>query len=431
MSASREIVVTGVGLVTPLGEAPREVLDRVLAHSSAAAAPTGFPPATFACPVAAEVRGFDPQPYVAEAKLLRLMNRDARFAVVAARRALDDAALVVGRDYAADEIALFGATGPASLPLDDVAPLVRAASTSDGHFEASRLGDRGLKAISPVLSFKILANMPVCFVSICLGIEGPNGIYTPDESQGAQAIAEAVRLLRRGLVPCALAGGCDVRTGELAFLDLEQRGRFESWRASQAGPTSCRPAPDAAPGASVSTRRATAPIRPPAGWPAFNAIPAAWEASGLAGVVPGEGAAFIVLEERSAAAARGARALARLSTIVEWSLADNAGSVATVGRQELRALLARAQDAVTSFVSAAEPGAATLREEAALLESLGSRVELAIAPKASTGNLFAAAAALQVALGAQLARAHPASRQVLVNCRGERSTAFTFLLEQP
>ena len=66
-----------------------------------------------------------------------------------------------------------------------------------------------------MLSFKILANMPICFVSIFENIRGPNAVYTPWEGQGAQAIAAGVQRDRRGDVPCALVGGCDVKTHEL------------------------------------------------------------------------------------------------------------------------------------------------------------------------------------------------------------------------
>ena len=60
-----------------------------------------------------------------------------------------------------------------------------------------------------MLSFKILANMPICFVSIFENLRGPNAVYTPWEGQGAQAIAAGVRAVAEGEVPCAVVGGCD------------------------------------------------------------------------------------------------------------------------------------------------------------------------------------------------------------------------------
>jgi hypothetical protein len=52
-----------------------------------------------------------------------------------------------------------------------------------GRFDPTRFGQAGLRAVSPILSFKILSNMPLCFVSICENIQGPNGIFTPWEGQ--------------------------------------------------------------------------------------------------------------------------------------------------------------------------------------------------------------------------------------------------------
>ena len=75
------------------------------------------------------------------------------------------------------------------MPIEEIARLVAHAAASDGSLDLERFGRVTLKRVRPVLSFKILANMPICFVSIFLGICGPNAVYTPWEGQGAQAIA--------------------------------------------------------------------------------------------------------------------------------------------------------------------------------------------------------------------------------------------------
>ncbi|HYG33716.1 MAG TPA: beta-ketoacyl synthase N-terminal-like domain-containing protein, partial [Clostridia bacterium] len=239
-------------MITPLGDDPRQALERMQAGECAATPLTGFDASLFYCPVGAQVRVFEPQRYVSEAKMIRLMNRDAQFAVAAARLALENAGVKSGVTYAPEDIALFGATGLAGLPLREVSPLIRASSDPEGKFDLGRFGEAGLRAVSPILSFKILSNMPFCFVSINEGIEGLNGIYTPWEGQGAQAILAGMRALRAGDARCALVGGCDVKTHELAFASLQQHGLFDSWRKDGQG------------------------------------------------VVPGEGAAFLVLETEEA-----------------------------------------------------------------------------------------------------------------------------------
>ena len=98
------------------------------------------------------------------------------------------------------------------MPPEEIARLVRDAATPDGSFDLARFGGVTLRRIRPVLSFKILANMPICFVSIFENLRGPNAVYTPWEGNGAQAIAAGVRAIRRGEVACAVVGGCDVKT---------------------------------------------------------------------------------------------------------------------------------------------------------------------------------------------------------------------------
>ena len=259
------VVVTGIGLVTPLGSEPCEVLRRVQAGEAAAAAPTGFDAGVFACPVCAQVKDFDPRRYVTEPKMVRLMNRDAQLAVAAAHLALEDAGVKPGTTYAPEQIGLFGATGLAGLPLREVVPLIRVSAGRNGEFDLTRFGQAGLRAVSPILSFKILSNMPFCFVSINENIRGPNAVYTPWEGEGAQAVEAGIRALQSGDARCALVGACDVKTHELAFASLQQQGIFSSWMAVGKGR------------------------------------------------VPGEGAAFLVLETEDEAVRRGARIYAHLT----------------------------------------------------------------------------------------------------------------------
>jgi len=105
----------------------------------------------------------------------------------------------------------------------------------------------------------------ICFVSIFERVQGPNAVYNPWEGQGAQAIIAGANAVRRGEVPCALVGGCDVKTHELSFIAMQQNGVFRSWQECGSGP------------------------------------------------IPGEGAAFLVLEDEERARSRGAHAHARLS----------------------------------------------------------------------------------------------------------------------
>ncbi len=373
------VVITGIGMVIPMGRNPPEVLRDLEAGRSAVAPPAHFDPSPFACPVCAEVRDFQPQPHVAEPKMIRLMNRDAQLAVAAAHLALADAEVKPGKTYPPEEIALFGATGMAGLPLAEVVPLLRASTGPDGNFDPGRFGQAGLRAVSPILSFKILSNMSLCFVSICENIQGPNAIYTPWEGQGAQAVEAAIRALECGEAQCALAGGCDVKTHELAFLSLEQLGLFASWRERGRG------------------------------------------------LVPGEGAVFLVLENADRVAARGAKVYARVS---QFNLRTHRRNVRRADTcievlNELDLLKKRA----SALVAADNGDAPAAQDEQQALAELHITASTVFRPKIQTGDLFAAAAALQIALGALLAERR--AGRVLANCFGYGSEFAAFVLEKP
>jgi 3-oxoacyl-[acyl-carrier-protein] synthase II len=385
-----DVVITGVGLVTPLGTDPAGVLARIAAGDSAARPPRHFDPAPFSCPLAAEIDDFDPAASVPEPKAVRLMNRDAHLAVAAARLAMRDAGLAPGVPYRRDEVALYGATGLAGLPLAEVAPLIRHSAAPDGRFDPRRFGQTALKRVRPVLSFKILSNMPISFVSIFEEAQGPNAVYNPWEGQGAHALAAAIRAVRRGDAPCALAGGCDAKTHELAFIALEQQGVFRPWRQGGRGP------------------------------------------------VPGEGAAFLVFEDAVRAGARGATVYARVAGF-RCATVPASSDVAAAAAKVMATL---ASPHPTCVISASDGDAASLAAEAQALAACGISPAEIVRPKPCTGNLFAAAAALQVALAAVVVcrmrgrfgdppRDGGAAGRTLACAFGHGSEKAAFLLEAP
>jgi 3-oxoacyl-(acyl-carrier-protein) synthase len=220
----------------------------------------------------------------------------------------------------------------------------------------------------------------VCFVSICENIQGPNCIYTPWEGQGAQAIEAGMRAIRCGDARCALVGGCDVKTHELAFIALEQLGLFQSWKETQSG------------------------------------------------VVPGEGAVFLVLELESAAVIRRARVYACLANCASATSVEGSVRGTTCAGMIEKLMGAKAPGALQGLVSGADAISRTCNAESHVLASLGITVETSLSPKPQAGNLFAAAAALQVGLAALLVE--QSGGRVLASCFGHGSELAAFLLEK-
>jgi len=370
-----DVVITGLGLVTSLGDEPCAVADRVVGEESAAQPVPISPP--LACRRYAPVDDFDARKHFPDNKTLRLMNRDAQMAVVAARQAMQDAAVVPGVSYPSEDIALYGATGLSGMASAEIARLVGDAAAPDGSLDLERFGRVTLRRIRPVLSFKILANMPVCFVSIFEGLRGPNAVYTPWEGNGAQAIAAGVRAIRTGDARCAVVGGCDVKTHSLSLITLQQLGVFDSWMNHGQG------------------------------------------------CIPGEGAAFLVLEDRQHAVRRRARIYARVRSLVLRSTAAKGRVVETLGE-----VLGGIRCHGRPLVVVADDGDIRLAEaERDASEAAGIVAAGAARPKKCLGNLFAAAAAVQVALAAELTHRLGTQQQVLANCFGHGSEQGSFLLE--
>ncbi|MCL2701778.1 MAG: hypothetical protein FWE88_08830 [Phycisphaerae bacterium] len=375
----REVVITGIGMLTPLGASPAEVLERVERGESAVRRPA-FDMSSMACTGYAPITGFEPERHIDDGKSVRLMNRDAQLAVAAARLALADANVRPDETYASEAIALYGATGMTGMPVEEVAALVRHSADAEGTLDLRQFGRVALKRVRPVLSFKMLASMPICFVSIHEKLRGENGIYTPWEGQGASAIVAGIRAVQEGVSACALVGGCDVRTHEFAFVSLEQLGALRSW--SDHGE----------------------------------------------GSVPGEGAAFLVLEDQQHAQARGARMYAR---VVHHALG-------TIWRQSpavdtFTALIGGAGPQTIRHVVAAGDGDRAIRlaeREAMRRASLTAAAQAAVVyPKRSLGNLYAAAAAVQAGLAATIALRTGCGQRVLANCFGHGSGQGVFVLE--
>ena len=307
ISPPRNVVVTGLGMVTPLGASPAEVLRRIQNGEGAAAPPRRFNEGPFQCRVCAEVTDFALPTGPGESKILRLMNRDAHLALSAGLAALRDAALIPGTTYPSEEIGIFGTTGLAGIALEEVAPLIRNSASADGIFDAKLFGSVALGKVRPLLSFKILSNMPVCFLSIFSGIRGPSAVYNPCEGQGAHALIRGIRAVASGEVASALVGGTDVKTHELAFISLQEAGIFDSWLSQGAG------------------------------------------------CIPAEGAAFLVLEDEDRARERSARVYARIANWESLALQQEC----THGIAETRllgALLGTNPPRRIALVSAEEPG---------------------------------------------------------------------------
>ena len=256
---SRRVVVTGLGMVTPLGLDARATWEGLLAGRSGVRRIEHFADERFAGTVAAEVRGFDPAAFM-ERKEARRADRFTQFAIAAAEEA---------RGQAGHEPPEGGDARMATL----IGTAIGGALTMEREYEALR--ERGPGRVSPFTLTRMLPDMAGGELSIRLGAKGVNFAVASACASGADAIGVAAGMIRRGEADAAMAGGA-----EAAVTPLVVAG-FAAARAL-----------------TESTDPATA-SRP------FDA--------NRDGFVIGEGAGVLLLEAEERALARGAEPLAELA----------------------------------------------------------------------------------------------------------------------
>ena len=187
------VVVTGMGLVSPLGQSVDEYWDGLVNGRSGIGPLTLCDPAQFPCRIAGEVTGFDPQQY-ADRKDVRRMARFSQLAVAASSLALDDAGLDVST-LDEERIGVVMGNGNGGFPTTEQ--------------NSKLLFDRGGMRVSPFFIPMILPNMAAANVSRLFGLKGYNSTITTACAAGTHAIGEGAEVIRRGAADAVLSGGCE------------------------------------------------------------------------------------------------------------------------------------------------------------------------------------------------------------------------------
>lgn len=217
--AVRRVVVTGLGVVAPNGVGKQAFWSACVEGRSGVGPIRSFDASQHPVRIAAEVPDFDVTPFVptAHRKSLKIMGRAMRFAVAAAGLGVQDSGLDLGREDP-ERIGVVMGTGLVPMDLPELVPALLDSCDADGHFQPTRLGQRGGGAVCPLWILKYLPNMVAAHVSMALNAQGPNNTITTACSAGTQAVGEAFRLVARGDADIMLAGGADSRIDPLLFL---------------------------------------------------------------------------------------------------------------------------------------------------------------------------------------------------------------------
>jgi 3-oxoacyl-[acyl-carrier-protein] synthase II len=190
---SRRVVVTGVGLVSSLGIGTQANWDALRAGRTGITRITRFDASAFSTQIAGEVKGFDPLQYV-EKKEVKKVDTFIQYAIAASQFAVDDAALTITPDNAAD-VGVFIASGIGGF-----------GTIEREHEEYLRGGPR---KISPFFIPSAIINLASGQVSIRFGAKGPNMAACTACSASAHAIGDSYEIIKRGDARVMIAGGAE------------------------------------------------------------------------------------------------------------------------------------------------------------------------------------------------------------------------------
>lgn len=350
----RRVVVTGVGLVSPLGLGTEPTWAGLMDGKSGVGPITRFDATDYASRIAGEVKGFDPHDYFHK-KDVKKSDTFIHYGVAAAEMAMDDSGLEVD-DANRESVGVIIGSGIGGLPVIEETHKI--------------LLERGPSRVSPFFIPSQIVNMAAGQVSIRYGAQGPNSAPATACTTGLHAVGDAFRLIQTGRADAMITGGTEAVISPLALAG------FASMRA-------------------LSTRNDD---------PEGASRP--WDVD-RDGFVIGDGAGILVLEELESAKARGAEIYAE---IVGYGMSADAHHISApdpTGDGGARVMAKALEDArlvpeKIAYINA--HGTSTplgdLAEVAAVKKTFGDHARhLAMSStKSSTGHLLGAAGGLEAGI---------------------------------
>lgn len=197
----RRVVITGIGIISPLGSDKEHFWHNLINGNSGIGAIDSFDVSLYPCRIGGEVKDFDPGLYM-EKREAKKVDRFTHFGVAAALQAWRDSGL--------DKI---------QVDKDEVGVLVGSGiggiQTTEQQLKI--LAEKGPRRVSPFLVPALIANMASGYISILLGLRGPNSTVVTACASSTHAIGDAWHIIRRGDAEIMLAGGAEAAISHLAF----------------------------------------------------------------------------------------------------------------------------------------------------------------------------------------------------------------------
>ncbi|MFH1853680.1 MAG: beta-ketoacyl-ACP synthase II, partial [Candidatus Omnitrophota bacterium] len=190
---NRRVVVTGIGIISPVGNNKEEFWAALSSGKSGIGPLTTFDCKDYDSRIAGEVKNFTPHPFIPK-KELRRMEKFVQFAVTAAKEAVDDSGLDISKEDPFDIGVLVG-SGIGSLRIIEEQHKV--------------ILEKGPSRMTPFLIPMLIVNMASGHISIMFNVKGPNSCTTTACAAGTHAIGEAFRLIQRGYATVMITGGTE------------------------------------------------------------------------------------------------------------------------------------------------------------------------------------------------------------------------------
>lgn len=359
MDRTRDVVITGLGVVSPIGIGKEAYWNSLREHRSGVGCRAAFNGTDWCFRIAAELKDFDPKQYVKPRKSLKVMCREIQMAYAAADLAMQDAGLERGQ-YDPDRLGVVLGSELFYCDVQEMEAVYRSC-VAQGQFDYDAWGQCAMRDIYPLWMLKHLPNMAACHIGIAHDARGPTNTIVAEECSSLDAVIEAAQVIARGHADLMIAGGTGSRIG---LTTMVYRGQRDLSRRIDDPEAASRP---------------------------FDAL--------RDGMVIGEGAGAYVLESRRHAERRAARILARFLGYGQSFQSSTDSAKAAAIRRAIGSALRSAELDARQVGHVNAHGRSTLTDDAiearAIREALGDIP--VTAPKSFFGYLGAGGGAVEMA----------------------------------
>src|SRR4051794_16759502 len=224
---TRRVVITGIGVISPLGVGAKAFWDNLLAGKVGVRRIASYDPSGFPSQIAGEVPAYKINDFVPKSyrKATKVMARDIELAVIAADDAFKNSGLKSKAYTDAPTInpQRFGCNigaGLISVDLNELTtPLTTARSEENSNkLDLKKWGREGIPNLTPLWLLKYLPNMLACHVTIIHELKGPSNTITCADASSHLAIGEAFRTIQRGDADLAICGGAETKVVPMSLL---------------------------------------------------------------------------------------------------------------------------------------------------------------------------------------------------------------------